>query len=177
MKRQITTYGIIAGLIVSLMWVFTVAAKDKMDYENGMIIGFTTMILAFSLIFFAIQSFKKNNGGIISFKQSFLIGLGITAICSAMYVISWMIVYYNFMPNFMEDYSAYYIDKIRNSGKSEAEINKAIRSIEEQKDLYKNPIVVVLYTLLEIFPVGLLVTLIAALVEKFRTKKQTPQAV
>ena len=176
MKRPIVTYGIIAGLIVSVMMAGSLSMKDKADYDTGMVIGFTSMILAFSLIFFAIQSYKKLKGE-VSFKQSLLIGLGITAIASTFYVITWLIVYYNFMPDFMEDYSAHYIEKMKHSGKSEAAIQAAIAEMEHSKELYKNPLYVVLFTFIEIVPVGLIVTFIAALVEKIRTKPNVPKTV
>lgn len=176
MKRPIVTYGIIAGLIVSIMMAGSLRMKDNADYDTGMVIGFTSMILAFSLIFFAIQSYKKLKGE-VSFKQSLLIGLGITAIASTFYVITWLIVYYNFMPNYMQDYANHQIESMKHSGATDAAIKKTMDEMEYYKELYKNPVYIFLFTYIEIVPVGLIVTLIAALVEKIRTKPNVPKTV
>jgi len=176
MKKTIYTYGIISGLIVSVLMSVAMLMKDKISYDNSMIIGYTNMILAFSLIFFAIQSYKKAHGS-ISFGRCFKIGMGITLISCAFYVTAWAIIYHNFMPNYMEEYSKYMKEQMQKSGKPATEIKAAIEEMQYYGELYKNPIFFILFTLVEIFPVGLIVTLIAALVEKFRTKTQTPKAV
>jgi hypothetical protein len=176
MKKIIYTYGVISGLIAAGLMTLAMIMKDRMEYSTAMVVGYTNMILALSLIFFAIQSYKKNHGN-ISFGKCFRIGLGITAICSLFYVIAWAIVYNTLMPNYMEDYSRYTIEKMQKAGSSETAIKAAVEEMKYYAELYKNPVFFVLFTLLEIVPVGLIVSLIAALVEKFKTKKQTPQAV
>jgi hypothetical protein len=176
MKKTIYIYGFISGLIASVLMTLAMLMKDKISYDNSMIIGYANMILAFSLIFFAIQSYKKNHGE-ISFGKSFQIGLGITVICSIFYVAAWAIVYTTLMPNYMEEYGRHAVEEMQKSGSSAADIKNATTEMQHYAELYKNPLFFVLFTLLEIFPVGLIVSLIAALVEKFKTNKQAQQAV
>jgi hypothetical protein len=175
MKRIILVYGLISGLIsAGLIGALTLVLNMEdmsagMTY--GMVIGFTGMILAFSLIFFAIQSYKKAHGP-VNFGQAFLIGLGITLICSTFYVIAWEIVFYNFMPNFMDVYSAQMIAQAKAGGMSGKELEAMIAQFEQEKIDYPKPWVITYKTYLEIAPVGILMSLIAATIEQFRYKKR-----
>nr|WP_255530624.1 hypothetical protein [Pedobacter sp. ASV12] len=60
-------------------------------------------------------------------------------IASTMYVIAWLIVYYNFIPDFMEKYSAYVINQAKEAKVSQAELNKQIAQMDSFKEIYKSP--------------------------------------
>lgn len=174
MKKIVLVFGLISGLIVSTLMAISLAYhKDDMDYENGMLIGYASMIIAFSLIFVAIKTFRdKHNGGIISFKKAFLIGLWISLIASTLYVITWAIEYHYFMPDFMDKYTAHYIEKERAAGIAQAELDKKIAEMNSMKELYANPIFFALFTYMEIIWVGLFITLISALILKKKPEEK-----
>jgi len=91
MKKIVLTYGIIGGVIVSAMMWLTLGS-GKHDFDNGMRIGYTTMVIALSTIFFAVKTYRdKYLGGEINFARAFLMGLYITLIASTMYAASWMV--------------------------------------------------------------------------------------
>lgn len=166
MKKLILTYGTIAGIIVALMMVVTFGTS-LVDMENGEIIGYSTMIIAFSTIFFAIKSYRDQFlEGQIKFIQALKIGLGITLIATAIYIIAWLIISSTIAKDFMAEYSQKSIEEIRSSGLPEAEINTKIEGIESFQELYKNPLVKIAFTFLEIFPVGFLVSLLSAFILK-----------
>lgn len=169
MKKTVWTCGIIAGLIVTL-WMFyhMINPGPILDTGSGMVFGFATMILAFSLIFVAVKNYRdKHNGGTITFGKAFVIGLYVTLIASTIYVLVWLVDFYNFNPDFIDHYTAIQIEELRKSDKSESDIAAEIQKMEQMAVSYKtNPLVVILWTYLEIFPVGLLISLIAALVLK-----------
>jgi NADH:ubiquinone oxidoreductase subunit 6 (subunit J) len=77
-----------------------------------------------------------------------------------------MIDYYYFIPDFFERYSAHVVARLQASGASHAEIQKQIAGSQDFAKMYKNPFFNAMFTYLEIVPVGLLVTLICALVLK-----------
>jgi hypothetical protein len=170
MKKTIIICGLIGGFIVTCTMIATMIGLIKNPYfEGGMWLGYTTMLVAFSLIFVAVKNARNKFGsGFISFGKAFRIGLMITLIASTVYVLVWMIDYYFFIPDFMERYSRHIIDQMRASGASQAELQKQIASSQSMNQLYKNPIVCAAYTYLEILPVGLLVSLVCALVLKRR---------
>jgi len=173
MKKNILIFGLISGLIVSGLISITAICYNKNDFEGNMVLGFTVMILAFVFVFVGIKNYRdKFNNGYITFGKALQIGLSISFIASTMYVITWLIVYYNFMPNFMEVMTAQSIEKIKlNKELTSAEMTEQIAGINNMKDLYKSPIMVVLLTYTEIFPVGIVITLISALILKRKQNK------
>ena len=175
MKKIVIVNGIVAGLIVAAMFLITMELyHNQGNYDGGMLIGYASMLLAFSLIFVAIIRFRdKYNNGIISFGKAFRIGLYITLIASTIYVVAWLIDYYVFIPDFADKYAAHMLEKLKSSGASTAEIASTTKQMDSFKEMYKNPVLVVLFTYIEILPVGLLLSLIAALVLKRKVKPAT----
>jgi len=143
------------------------------NFEHSMLIGYASMVLAFSFIFVGIKNYRdKYNNGLITFGKAFKTGLYISLIASTMYVITWLVDYYVFIPDFMDKYVAHMLKEAKDSGASAAELAKQAKELAYNQQLYKNPIMVVLFTYMEILPVGILVSLIAALILK--RKPQTP---
>ncbi|MFA6276575.1 MAG: DUF4199 domain-containing protein [Pedobacter sp.] len=173
MKKNILIFGLISGLIVSSLITITAICYTKKNFEGNMVLGFTVMILAFIFVFVGIKNYRdKFNNGYISFVKALQIGLSISFIASTMYVITWLIAYYNFMPDFMEVMTAQGIEKIRLSKElTSIEIKDKIAGLNSMKELYKSPIMVILLTYMEIFPVGIVVTLISAVILKRKQNK------
>jgi len=172
MKKIVLTFGLIGGAIATLMMVVTVPFVGRVPYEYLTILGYTTFVASFLMVFFGIRSYRDNVGaGKISFGKAFKIGILITLISCAMYMISWEIIYHNFLPDFLEKYSAYMIEKMRAGGATQEAINQQIQSNAELMRWYKNPLTRYIFTLMEAFPVGLLITLISALILRRREPK------
>ncbi len=173
MKKIVIVNGLIAGLIVAAMFLITMGVYHKNgNFDGGMWVGYASMLLAFSLIFVAIIRFRdKYNNGSISFSKAFRIGLYITLIASTIYVLTWLVDYYVFIPDFAEKYAASMIDKLKATGASAAEIARQTKEMDSFKEMYKNPVMVILFTYLEILPVGLILSLVAALILKRRLKQ------
>ncbi len=172
MKKIVLVCGLIGGLIVAAMLVITTGIYHASgNFEGGMLIGYASMIIAFSLIFVGIKNYRdKYNGGIISFGKSFQIGLYITLIASTIYVITWLIDYYFFIPDFAEKYAAQMLDKLKAAGATEMEVAKQTKEMASFSAMYKNPLFNALITYMEILPVGLLVSLISSFILKRKIK-------
>lgn len=175
MKKNVLVFGLISGLIVSTLMAFSMIYlynNPNADHGAGsMVVGYLSMLLAFSLIYVAVKNFRdKQNGGVISFGKAFKIGLLIALIGSTMYVIMWALLYNFYMPDFMERYCAQMIENAKATS-TPAEIEKTIEQMNQYKEIYKSPFGFVLYTYFEILPVGLLVSLITALLLKRKTAK------
>ncbi len=168
MKRTVLKFGLMSGAIVSLlMLVFTVIGYENIGFDQSMYLGFGSMILAFSLVFVGIRSYRgQQPGQKLSFGKAFLVGILISLICSACYVITWMFVNHYCYPDFMQQYAAYYIEKQRAAGVSGAALEQVIAQMKEYEECYKNPLYVAGMTFVEIFPVGVVVSLFSALVLK-----------
>lgn len=175
MKKNILIYGLIAGLIVSALMAVTLGMTSKSgNFDNGMFLGYASMLIAFSMIFVGIKNYRdKYNGGVISFGKSFKIGLLITLIASTIYVIVWLIEEHFFFPDFMEKYTTYELNKLQTSNISAAKLAAETKQLEQAKEWYKNPFFKILMTYAEILPVGLVVTLISSLILKRKAPQQT----
>ena len=175
MKKIVLICGLIAGFISTSLFIglMLLGKAGEHDFENGMIYGYTLMILGFSMIFVATKITRdKHNGGEISFGKAFRVGLYITLIASTIYVIVWLIDYYCFVPDFAEKYSAHVIGKLKASGASATEIAKQTAEMVKFSAMYKNPFFNALLTYTEILPVGLIVSLISALILKRKKKAE-----
>lgn len=175
MKKNIIIYGLIAGIVVSIPMLFSVNSDISNDFDKGLLIGYTSMLIAFSLVFVGIRNYRdKYNNGVISFGKAFRIGIMIVLIASTMYVAAWLIDYFYFIPDFMDKYSAHMLDKLRAGGASQAEIDKQAKEMAEFAIMYKNPFYNAMMTYTEILPVGLAVTLISSLILKRKSPKTQP---
>ncbi len=174
MKKTILVCGLIAGLIAASFFIGTMLIGYKVDemFENGMIYGYTLMILAFSLIFVGTKITRdKYNNGVISFGKAFLTGFYISLIASTVYVIVWLIDYHFFIPDFVEKYSQYTLNKLQASGATATAIATQKAELEQFKQLYSNLFFTALVTYAEILPLGILVSLVSAFSLKRKIKK------
>jgi hypothetical protein len=88
--------------------------------------------------------------------------------------VTWEILYFHFLPDFMEKYSAHMVHKLQASGESSAVIQMKIEQLRKYKETYDNPLMNAAITFLEPFPIGLGITLISAAV--LRKKPQVTNA-
>jgi hypothetical protein len=174
MKKTILTFGLISGALASAMMIATLPfLKDLEHGGNGLLLGYTAIVLAALLVFFGIRSYRDNlAGGTITFGRGFTIGIGITLISCVFYVITWEIIYFNFMSRSMDGYFAKLILKAQSSPGTPAAIQAKVAAIQHSQQQYQNPFFNALYTFIEPFPVDLAITLISAVI--LRKKSQTP---
>src|SRR5438045_5615550 len=140
MKKTVLTFGLIAGGIMAAMMFATLPFMHKIGFDKGEIIGYTTMILAFMLVFFGIRSYRENvSGGRITFGRAFAVGILITLVACVCYVVAWEILYFNFMPDFGDKYASYMVEKVRASGASQQAIDAQVQQLVSLKALFDNP--------------------------------------
>jgi uncharacterized protein DUF4199 len=163
MKKTVLTFGLISGAIISLLMLATLPFIDRIGFEKGEIIGYTTMVLSFLLVFFGVRSYRENvGGGRITFGRAFAVGILITLISCACYVVTWEILYFKLMPGFAEKYTNYIVEQLRTSGASQQMIDAKLQEMKSFKAMYDNPLINAALTFLEPLPIGLIVTLISA---------------
>ena len=171
MKRIVLTFGLISGAILAGMMFLTLPFQDKIGYDKGEVIGYTTMVLAFLLIFFGVRSFRDNvAGGTVSFWRALAVGAQIACVASVCYVAAWEVIYYNIAPDFVEKYQAHTLEKARADGASEAAIARKKADLAKFAELYRNPLINVAMTFVEPLPVALVFALVSAGVLSRRRK-------
>ena len=175
MKKNIIVYGLIAGIVVSILMLLSLNisnAGGHIDFDKGLLIGYASMLIAFSFVFVGIRNYRnKYNEGVISFGKAFKIGIMMVLIASTIYVVAWLIDYFFFIPDFLEKYSAHMLDKLKATGASQLEIDKKTKEMATLGRMYKNPFFNAMMTYVEILPVGLIVTLISSLILKRKAVK------
>ncbi|MBL8531054.1 MAG: DUF4199 domain-containing protein [Hyphomonadaceae bacterium] len=169
MFRPILTYGVIAGVIVvaPMMagFLFGPPPEETLANGAGMLIGYLSMLVALSVIFVAVKRYRdKRLGGVIKFLPAFLLGLGISAVAGVIYVIGWEITLSLMNYEFMETYTRVMIEAKQREGLAGPELEAYIAQMQQMTAQYRNPLFRLPITFLEIFPVGLLVSLITALI-------------
>ncbi len=174
MKKIVLTFGIIAGLITGGMFFIMSPSDGNIDFENGQLYGYISMIIAFSTIFFAVKQYRdKYNEGVIKFGKAFLIGLYVTLIASVIYVVAWEIYYQKYGGEFVAQYMEYTRSEMSKKGMSETEIAATLAPQLEMMETYKNNSAIRLaITFTEIFPVGLIISLLSALLFGIILKKK-----
>src|SRR5271155_1127492 len=99
MKKTVITFGLIAGLIISVL------LADKIGSGHILIPLVTTVF----------------------------------------YVATWEILYFNFIPHFMDSYFAAQIHKVQSSGLDAATTAAKVADIQHSQQLYQNPFVNMAY--------------------------------
>jgi hypothetical protein len=163
MKKIVLTFGLISGLIMSVLMGGQLLIAQKIGSGHSMALGYTMMVASFLLVYFGIRSYRDNTlAGQISFGRAFACGILITLITTVCYVAMWEIVYFNFMPHFMDSYFAAQIHKVQSSGVDPATTAARVAAIQRSQQSYQNPFVNAAYTFMEPFPVGLIMTFVSA---------------
>ncbi len=173
MKKTIVTFGLISGAISSVLMIGTMLFADKIGFERGYFLGYTTIVLSFLLVYFGIRSYRDEvSSGVITFGKAFAIGIAITLISCLFYVATWEILYFKFLPGFMDKYGAHVVEKMRASGASDSAILAKTQEMRKYKEMYDNPLINAAMTFIEPFPVGLLITLISAAVLRRKARAE-----
>jgi hypothetical protein len=178
MKKTVLVFGLIAGGILSLMMIITMPFHDAIGWDRGEVIGYATMICAFLLIFFGVRSYRENvAGGWVSFWRAFSVGAMITVVASVCYVVTWEVMYFNFVPEFGAKYQAHVIDKARADGATPAELEKKVAEMQRFAKLYQNPLFNAAVTFLEPLPVGLVFAVLSAAVLRRRRNRDDESSI
>lgn len=174
MLKPAFIYGSIAGLIVMPMLIILVTQDlGNHDGNLSMLIGYVSMLLAFTMVFFGVRSYKKNQlGGTISFWRALALGSLIAFIGSTIYVIAWVILSKLFYPNFADDYIQAMIRGMEKSGLTGADLEKKKAELMKQMAFYKTMPGLIMFTYFEILTVGIPVAIISAIIHSIKRKKK-----
>jgi len=160
-------YALIYGGIAGAISVSIISAMIGMDLtghdSTAMWVTYLIMLIALSLIFVGVKRYRDIEcGGVIRFGRAFLLGLGMAAVAGLIYAIGWEIFQAVSGYDFMAEYSASILDRMRAEGATAAAIEAKSAEMRGFAESYRNPLFRVPMVFVEIFPVGLLVALISA---------------
>jgi Protein of unknown function (DUF4199) len=178
MKKVVLVFGLLSGLVSSAVMFLTMPfVKSGALYgTSGYVVGYTSIVLSFLLVFFGIRSYRENAGGVISFGRGMAVGILITLISCLFYVASWEIIYFKMMPDFGTKYATHAVDSLREKGASDAAIEAKKKEMAKVKAMMDDPLINGAMSFIEPFPVGLLVTLVSAAILRKRNPLPVPAA-
>lgn len=158
-------YGGIAGLVTIATIIIGLLIGRNGHIATPEWLGYLIMFFAFTLIFIGVKDYRDRAlGGVIRFLPALGLGVMMAAVASVIYVIVWEI-YLALSGNvFITQYVASVIEQMRAAGATPEAIAAQQAEMQAIVDGYANPLYRIPLTFSEIFPVGLLVAVISALV-------------
>ena len=155
-------YGGLSGAVIIAIALLVITLDLPRHFETPWF-GYLVQLVALSLIFVGVKRYRDvEGGGVIGFGRAFALGLAMALVAALIYIIGWELFLATTDTDFIAEYSANTVSRMRADGASPAEIDKTMSEMRDFGEMYKNPLVRVPITFIEIFPVGLLVALVSA---------------
>jgi hypothetical protein len=166
MLNLILRYGFLAGVIVGAPMLYRMlTATETEAHFSGMLVGYLTMLVALTAVFIGVKQYRdKFKGGVVRFQPALGVGLGISVVASLLYVLSWEISIAFSKFDFVAWWQHEMIAGAQARGATATEIARVTREAQDFATMYANPVWRMAMTFAEIFPVGLLVSLVTAAV-------------
>jgi hypothetical protein len=164
MLRIVLIYGAIAGSItIGVMTVGYAFSNETGGNSASMAFGYLIMLVALSMIFLGVRKHRNENlGGAITFWPAFGMGVAIASVAGVFYIIGWETYLAVTDYKFIDQYTAGIIERHIADGGDAASLAELTAKMEAMKVQYANPFYRVPITFTEIFPVGVIVSLISA---------------
>lgn len=168
MKKVVITFGLLGGVIIaSIVWMSSILVENgSIGFDRLEIVGYASMLVALSMVFFGIKSYRDNySNGKITFWKGVQIGLLISFIAGVLYwggAMSYGLTHPGFDERFMQKFEDLKMGQLQQQGAAQDQIDKAKAEVEMMRSLFKNPTLFFLVCMMEILPVGIVVTLVSA---------------
>ena len=164
MLRIAFIYGAIAGsIVIGVMTLGIILDGGEKGAASGQIFGYLTMLVALTLIFVGVKRHRDvNHGGVIKFFPALATGLSIAGVAGVFYMIGWEIYLASTDHAVISQYTAAIIEKKKAAGLAGADLEKLIADMAAMEKNYRNPFFRLPITFSEIFPVGLLISIVSA---------------
>jgi hypothetical protein len=165
MKKIVFTFGLLAGAIMSAIFLITIPFHEKIGLEMGMVIGYTSMVLSLLLVYFGVRTYRDNVlQGTIGFGRALGVGALIALVATLCYVATWEVVFFNtdIGTKYIEGYQHHVLEQERAKGATETAIAAKRAELEAFALEYQNPLVNAAYTFMEPLPVALILALVTA---------------
>lgn len=166
MKKTVLRYGLYASAMIIVIFLVTWLTLNQSgsNYELQEIIGYTGIVLSLSFVFFGIRHYQDHiNNGTLTFGQGLKTGLLIVLIPALAFGL-FDVLYVSFAdPEFLDKYTAYQLEKLKASLPAASYEVEAAKLKEEMK-MFSNPAIQFVAMFLTVFMIGVIITVISALV-------------
>jgi hypothetical protein len=163
MKKNVWKYGLLSGGVLAIMMAVTVPFEHHIKASYGMLVGYTSMVLSFLIVFVGVKHYRDTEcGGSITFGRAFAAGALMMLISCVCYVAMWEALNATVERNFAHDYAASMVKRAQNSGLQGAALEAKIAEAHKFEAMYSNPLYRMSMTLLEPLPVGIVMAMVTA---------------
>jgi hypothetical protein len=168
MKKVVLTFGLLGGIIIAaFVWTTAILVENNaIGFERLEIVGYTSMLVALSMVFFGIKSYRDNySGGKITFWKGVQVGLLISLIAGVLYwfgAFSYGLTHPGFAERFMQQFTELKVDGPQRQGAPPEQIASGQAEVDMMTTLFESPVLFFLVCMAEILPVGIVVTLISS---------------
>lgn len=163
MYKNVLVFGLVIGIILCVNMIYMVnQIYTNSGFKGNEILGYAAMVIVFLLIYFGTRNYRnKQLDGYITFAKAFKVGFLIALVASTMYVVVWLFYYYLFVPDFIEHYASHVLNQC-----STSDLQTKTAEMENLKELYKNPVLIILITYSEVLPIGIVMALLSSVLLK-----------
>jgi hypothetical protein len=163
MGRVVLKFGLIAGAVLATAMLGSMPFQQQIGFEYGMLIGYTSMVLAFLAVYFGVHYYRDTaGGGAITFSRAFGVGMLIVLVATVCYVLTWELIFFKLAPEYGDRMAEYSMQQMQEKGGTPAELAAQQRELEAFMVSYRNPLVNMAWTFIEPLPVGVVIALFVA---------------
>ncbi|ANU08287.1 DUF4199 domain-containing protein [Paraurantiacibacter namhicola] len=161
MFRYALIFGSIAG-VVAIAIISLILLSVGGNHSSSEFLGYLVMLVVMMLVFVGIKRYRDmEQGGVIRFGTALGLGVAITAVAGVFYVLSWELFLAATDYAFITEYSNGLLAEAR-AMPDAVQSAERIKEIEASVTLYRNPAFRMMISFIELFPVGLFVSLLSA---------------
>ena len=121
------------------------------------------MLVALTGVFLGVKHYRDRElGGVIKFLPALGVGLAISAVASLGWVIAWEMSLAITKFDFGAMYSQMMVDNAKAEGASAERLSQVVKDARAFADMYANPFIRMGMTFIEMFPIGIVISLISA---------------
>lgn len=173
MKKIVFRHGILSFVTICTLGFINYLASINIPNYNGAIGGYVCILLSSMFIYFGIKQFRDTeNGGFISYKQAFIVGILIVIFPSLANGI-YNVIYVKFIdPGFVDKYYDLAIQNMKVELTPDQFLVK-LKSLESERTLFKNIYLQFIMMFLTVFVIGVVVTAISSLALSKKPKTKT----
>ncbi|MEX0645261.1 MAG: DUF4199 domain-containing protein [Parvularculaceae bacterium] len=163
MGKYALVYGGVAGVVSIVSIIISMAVSGGQHAAGSLWLGYLIMIVALALIFVGVKRYRdKQLGGVIKFLPAFGLGLSMAVVAGLAYVAIWEVYLAVTGGSFIENYAASAIEAKKAAGVAGEALDRFVAQMTMMVENYANPLFRLPMTFIEIFPVGLVVSLVSA---------------
>lgn len=164
MKKAILRYGLYGAASICILFLLSMLIGDNLSYSVQEIIGYASMVVSLSFVFFGIRHFRdKINDGTVSFGKALLLGLAISLITALAFGVLDVVYIKYINPDFTEEYYARSLERLEETLPA-AEFESERVKMESDKELFMNPVISFIVMSMTVLIIGFIISLLSAMV-------------